>query len=124
MVSGEAGGLAEILVLTGAVSAFGARRIEPGHADSIALFKSRCIIPLLFNNSDDLMSGDDGQFHFRKFAFDSVEICMADAADFDAEENILKARFWDREINELERILIDRRKFFELHGFHRMISSF
>ena len=47
-----------------------------------------------FNNPDNLVTWNDRKRYFRQLSFNSVEIGVANTADFDAEQNLIWA--WNR----------------------------
>jgi hypothetical protein len=51
-----------------------------------------------------------------------MEVRMADTADFVAYKDVLRAWFRDGKVDEFDWILVDRREFFEEHGFHFSFS--
>jgi len=122
MITGEPGILTEVFKTSRTKTTMATGRIKPGHSNSISFIKSGSLLTTPFYDPHHLMARDEGKFDIRKFSFDGVKICMADSRNFNANENILRARLRDRKIHKLQRVLIDRSKLFQYHGFHGTTS--
>ncbi len=72
--------------------------MKPGDTDSLPFFKARSIIPPFFDDSHNLMPGNDGQLDTRQLSFDSVKVSVADSADLVADEDVFRLRFRDGDI--------------------------
>ena len=77
-VSGECGGIAEILETTAAIGADAVDTAQPRNAHARRQFE--ICGAAIGNFADNLMSGDDIRQARRQFAFDNVQIRSADAA--------------------------------------------
>jgi hypothetical protein len=118
MVSCEAGIVAKVLFALLGIFTIALSGIEPCHSGSISFLESGGVFAFIFYDSYDLVTGDYGKLDFRKLALDSVEVCVADATDMDADENLLGTGFWSEDIGQFERVLLDEGKFVKEHGFH------
>ena len=63
----------------------------------------------LFDDADDLVSGDDAGMFWRKVAFGQVKVGAADAAGDDAHQDLAGAGNGSRLLDETQRIGLDRR---------------
>jgi hypothetical protein len=118
MVTGKAPGVAQVLLISLTEVALAAGREEPRDAEAIAYPETRHPFPNLVHDPDDLVAWDERKLRKREVAFDDVQVGAADSAGLDAQANFTGARDRRGQIQQLERILLDRLRLRETHRLH------
>ena len=117
-VSGEDGRIAQIFETAAAVWAGSVYPANPGHTDVRA--KRQLGRGTVFNNSYDLVAGDEGLLARRQFAFNDVQVRAADAASTDAKKDLTGSGRRFRGLFDLKRLF----RGFEYRGFHEVPSQY
>ena len=86
LVAGVTSLVAEVLAPTLAVIAVAATAAQPGYTHPVAAVKARYIAPQFFNNTHDLVSGNERQCRLGQLAIHHVEVSAADAAGLHAQQ--------------------------------------
>jgi len=123
VVPGEPRHIAEVLLPPLAESTLATGREEPGDAEAIAYPETRHPFPNPVHDPDDLVSGDERELGERQVPFDDVQVSAADSACLDAQPNFIGTRNRRWQIQQLERVLLDRLRLGESHCPHEILSG-
>ena len=97
----------KILEVLPAIAADAVGSAQPCNSDAIAGFEPMALRAKLFDDTDDLMSGNDARMFGREVALRKVKIGAADAAGDDPHQDFALARNGTRFIHETQRIGLD-----------------
>ena len=117
-VSGEAGGLTEVLATRNAVAAVAVGLSEPRYSNAVALLQARDLSPKTNGSADDLMARDYRHLRRRKISLHDVEVGAADSTSLDADDDVMRSRQRDRDLLEAQRGAVNRPLMVENHGAH------
>ncbi len=115
--SRENGVRAKILAPAQAEPAEAARPVKPGDADPVSDREPPCPLPCPGNGPHDLVARDAWQTHTGQFAFDRMEVGVADAAARDLDEKLPRPRHGNRDVPALEGPALDGTERTEDHRF-------
>ena len=103
LVAGEASAVAQILAAAAAVLAHPAGPVEPRHADPVADREPVGRFPLLDDDADDLVPGNERQLRIGKLAVDDMQICPAHGAGAHRDQQLLRAGMRRRQLRRRQR---------------------
>lgn len=122
-IAGEFGIRAEILMVVEATGATAASVVKPRNSDLSAGMQVSDILATAFDDSSDLVAGNDGEAAGGEFPFDNVKVGSADTAVIDVDEDIVRPGFGDGDVGEDERGGFDGSRLGEKHGSHGDIRN-
>ncbi len=102
-IAGEERVVAKIFARAHAIGTMPASMTEPRHADARAGRKARHARARRDDAADDFMSGNDGELRLCQLAVDDMKIRAADAAGFDAQQQLSRAGRRERTLFHEER---------------------
>src|SRR5262249_3022788 len=108
VVAGEAGRVAQVLLIPTAVRAHATRGIEPGSTDPVAQLEPLGLRPAAFHPTDHLVPRHDVYPSRRQLALHDVQVGAADATDLHADQDLALPGLGDRQIDELQRGRVHR----------------
>src|SRR5690349_2785168 len=117
-VAGECRTVAEVLPPTFTEGAYTAGFVQPRNSNPCAFTISPRVFARAFNQTDDLVSGNNAWPLWSELPFDYVQIGAADTARCDLDEYLSFTRFRDRKFCEREWVLFHGGGAGERPGLH------
>ena len=104
VIAGEFRLQAQVLETAPAEAAGFVNESEPGHADSLFRRKAVRAIAPPGDVANHHVPDDEWQLGVQQLAVDDVKIGAADGADGDLDQDLLRARAWDGQVFEAQRL--------------------
>jgi|SRR5215475_13614397 len=121
VIAGKPCLLAEILFILPAEIAGSVRGIKPGDADAITFFKVANVGASSIDDTDNLVSGNDGEIRKHQVTLDDVQVGVAHAAAANTDANFSWSGLRFRDFGQPQWSLLRGSRLFQEHRAHGVI---